>query len=47
MILRGTQARFQRWCLDKHDDPRPIRWLKDRLFEITERYYERHTEIVL
>jgi hypothetical protein len=41
MILRGNQARFQRWCLDTYGKPRPLRWLKDRLFEIALHHYER------
>jgi hypothetical protein len=46
MILRGNQARFHRWCLDSYGNPRPIRWLKDRLLRATMRHYERHLPIL-
>lgn len=42
MILTGRHARFISWCFDKYGDPRPVQWLKDRLFDISMRYYERH-----
>jgi hypothetical protein len=43
LILAGNHAKFIRWCFDKYDDPRAIQWLKDRLFVISMRYYERHS----
>jgi hypothetical protein len=46
MILTGNHARFHRWCLEKYDDPRATQWLKDRLFQITVHYYERHLPVV-
>lgn len=45
MTLNANQVRFLRWCVDKYDDPRPIRWLKDRLYETAVHYYERHIPI--
>lgn len=42
MILMGNRARFISWCFDKYGDPRPIQWLKDRLFDISMHYYERN-----
>lgn len=46
MILTGNQARFNRWCLDKYDDPRWLQRAKDVLFEITMSYYERHLPVL-
>ncbi len=46
MILRGYQVRVQRWCLDRHGDPKALRWLKDQVFEATEHYYARHQRVV-
>lgn len=46
MILSARQTRFLRWCSDKYDDPRAVRWLKDRLFDSTMHYCERRMPVV-
>jgi hypothetical protein len=45
MTLNPRQTRFLRWCSDKYDDPRPIRWLKDRLYYAAVDYFERRIPV--
>jgi hypothetical protein len=47
MIIRGYRYRLVRWCNDSYGDPRPVRWLKDRVFYATAHRAERDSVIAV
>lgn len=45
MTIRGYRFRLIRWSSDTFDDPRAMRWLKNRVFYATAHWMERRATI--